>query len=103
MDPFESPLTMIAFILGAIYSAFVAAIPFMIYYILRELRKITQKLPSTIDQSPIHQTKLLTEIRDALKSMEAVGIEVEQPTEPEYTLPPVPQSIGPRRHPIRTS
>lgn len=49
------------------------------------------------DEWKLQQIKVLADIRRALQSMEAVGIEVEEPTEPEYTLPPVPQSIGPRR------
>jgi hypothetical protein len=61
--------------------------------------KLLQDL--VLDASKLHQTKLLSDIRNALQSMEAVGIEVEQPPEPEYTPPPVPQSIGPRRQGIR--
>jgi hypothetical protein len=62
--------------------------------------KLLQDL--VLDASKLHQTKLLSEIRNALQSMEAVGVEVEQP-QVEYTPPPVPQSIGPRRHGVRPS
>jgi 5-bromo-4-chloroindolyl phosphate hydrolysis protein len=69
--------------------------------VLLNLAKERKSTDKTIETEILMQTKLLADIRKALQSMEAVGIEVEQSTEPEYTAPPVPQSIGPRRHQLR--
>jgi hypothetical protein len=97
-DPTSSPFAFVPYILAAIYAGFVAAIPFMLYSILRELRKLTK---GRDEKEAWHQQQLIRDIRDSLKNMEAVGVDTEQPPEPEHTLPPVPQSIGPRRHQIR--
>lgn len=71
--------------------------------VLLNLAKERKKTEQTIETEMLMQTKILSDIRKSLQSMEAVGIEVEQPPEPEYTQPPVPQSIGPRRHGVRPS
>jgi hypothetical protein len=87
---------------------FVAGIlmPLFVVAIHRRITRVDTLLHShchTLETEALMHTKLLADIRNSLQSMEAVGIEVEQQPEPEYTLPPVPQSIGPRRHQIRQS
>lgn len=74
--------------------------PVAVFLIHNDVRNL-ERFAQTREKEQFHQTKLLTEIRDALRSMEAVGVETEQSPEPEPTLASVAQSIGPRRHQIR--
>jgi hypothetical protein len=96
----SNPIGIIILIVLGILAVLTVLMPVMIFQMHNDVRKILQIAKASQTQTLL-DTKLLTEIRDALRSMEAVGIEVEQSTEPEYTAPPVFQSIGPRRHQLR--
>jgi hypothetical protein len=94
-------------LIGAVIITVLAILmPIYVYLIHSKLQRLDTRFHShckTIETEALLHTKLLADIRKALQSMEAVGIEVEQQPEPQYTPPSVPQSIGPRRHQIRTS
>jgi hypothetical protein len=92
----SNPIGIIMLIVLGIVAVLTFLMPVMIFQMHNDVRKILQIAKASQTQSLL-DTKLLTEIRDALRSMQAVGVEVEQP-EVEYTPPAVPQSIGPRRH-----
>ena len=104
MDPipelFRGTFGIIAFVIAAIYTALVGAMPIVLYAILVELRKQTKLLNAT-DQTPLHQTKLLTEIRNALQSMQAVGIEETEIDPPSLPQIRNPSSVPPGRERLR--
>jgi hypothetical protein len=97
---FGSALGIVGFVIIAILTACTILMPVCIYLIYTHTRKMLTLFQS-LSTEITHHTKLLADTRKALQSMEAVGIEVEQQPEPQYTPPPVPQSIGPRRHQVR--
>lgn len=73
----------------------------LIHSLMVKQNKILESIRDS--ENILHQTKLLAEIRDALRSMEAVGIE-ETPHEPEHALPltrGTPSSVPPERERLR--
>ena len=79
--------------------------PLFIMAIHRRIARIDTRVHShcqTIETEALMHTKLLADIRKSLQSMEAVGIEVDLSAEPIPTPASVPQSIGPRRHSLRS-
>lgn len=80
---------------GIVFSVMCIIMPFAVLGIYNQTRQT--RLTSSQQLAEIEgQTKLLAQIRDTLKTMEAVGVEVEQ-----TSAPLSPPSIDPRRERLR--